>query len=215
MDTFTIYDEDVSGSLRLGLELGGLHAVEGFILARYFMFTQVYLHDVRRAFDFILTEFIQEYLKETTGDDRYPEDLGRYLELNDNLVMAEAQRRADESNKNMAWRLVSRQHFKAVYESEAHPDPLVANRALFQMPDAIRNKFPGIVVWSDRASVNPDTFTTVPLPVRQGNSWKSLSTLSMVLPNLKEVNQIRVYADVRGDASLENELISFCNDFLF
>ena len=178
------------------------------------MFTQVYLHDVRRAFDFILTEFIREFLKETYGEDRYPEDLRRYLTLNDNLVMAEAQKRADEENKNMAWRLVSRQHFKAVYESESHPDPIVANKALLQMPDAIRSRFPDIAVWSDRASVNPDTFTTVPLPVRQGNSWKSLSTLSKVLENLKEVNQIRVYADVRGDAALEAEISSFCDDFL-
>ena len=215
IDTLVLYDEDPSGSLKLGLDDGGLQAVEGFILARYFMFTQVYLHDVRRSFDFILTEFIREYLLNRFGSNRYPEDLNDYLALNDNVVMAEAQALADGQGKNLAWRLVSRQHFKAVYESESHPDRLVANKVLFQLPDAIRKKYPGIVVWSDRASVNPATFMSEPLPVRQRDSWKSLDSLSKILQNLQEVNQIRVYADVRGDASLEDMIRSFCNNFLF
>ena len=214
IDTLALYDEDPSGSLKLGLDDGGIQAVEGFILARYFMFTQVYLHDVRRSFDFILTDFIREFLSNRFKINRYPEDLKQYLSLNDNVVMAEAQTLSDEQSKNLAWRLVSRQHFKAVYESESHPDRLVANKALFQLPNAIMKEYPTIAVWSDRASVNPATFTAEPLPVRQGDSWKSLDSLSRVLQNLPEVNLIRVYADVRGDASLEAQVGSFCNNFL-
>ncbi len=214
MDTLVLYDEEVDGNLRLGLDGGGLHSVEGFILARYFMFNQVYLHAVRRSFDHILTEFIQEYLAYTFGTNRYPEDLEKFLQLNDDALMAAAHRDADNRSRNAAWRLVSRRHLKVVYESETHPDPLVANRALIQLPSAIQGQFRDIAVWSDRASFNPDTFSGSPFPVRTGNSWRSLGARSTVLQNLREVNKIRVYADVRGDTSLETEIAAFCTQRL-
>jgi hypothetical protein len=40
----------------LGIEEGGLHAAEALVLARYFMFTQVYFHKTRVAFDLHLRE---------------------------------------------------------------------------------------------------------------------------------------------------------------
>ena len=214
MDTLVLYDEDDDRNVRLGLDSGGLHAVEGFILARYFMFNQVYLHGVRRSYDHILTEFIREYLESKFGENHYPEDLEQYLELNDDVVMAAAHGAADGQNRNMAWRLVSRQHFKAVYESEAHADALVARRAQSQLPEAIGKRYAHVDAWSDRAGMNPDTFSDPPLPVRHGQSWRSLSSVSTVLQNLGEVNKIRVYADVRGDASLERSIRDFCADFL-
>ena len=64
LDTITLYDEDPDGVLRLAFDHGGVHAIEGFILARYFMFTQVYFHSVRRAYDLILTDFIGELLQQ-------------------------------------------------------------------------------------------------------------------------------------------------------
>ena len=214
MDTLVLYDEEDDQSMRLGLDHSGLHSVEGFILARYFMFNQVYLHGVRRSYDYILTEFIREYLKRTFGENHYPEDLKSYLKLNDDVVMAAAHEDANGESENMAWRIVSRRHFKAVYESETHADAFVARKAQFQLPEAIRSRFPEVHVWTDEASMNPDTFSGSPLPVRHGNSWRSLSTLSTVLQNLKEVNMIRVYANVRGNDSLERSIRDFCANFL-
>ena len=214
MDTLVFYDEEDDKSMRLGLDYGGLHSVEGFILARYFMFNQVYLHGVRRSYDYILTEFIREYLERTFGENHYPEDLKSYLKLNDDVIMAAAHEDANGQSENMAWRIVSRRHFKAVYESETHADALVARKARVQLPEAIRSRFPDVHVWTDEASMNPDTFSASPLPVRHGSSWRSLSTLSTVLQNLKEVNKIRVYANVRGNDSLERSIRDFCADFL-
>ena len=79
VDTICLYDEDPDGGLRLGIDEGGIHAIEGLILARYFMFTQVYFHRVRRAYDLILTDFIGEILSEELGEPKYPEDLLGYL----------------------------------------------------------------------------------------------------------------------------------------
>ena len=214
LDTLVIHDDAGDGGLRLGLDSGGLHAVEGFILARYFMFNQVYHHRVRRSYDYILTEYIREFLENKSGGNRYPGDLNQYLELTEDSIMAAAQEAEDEKSRNMAWRLVSRQHFKAVYESGPHPDLLVANRAQHELPSVVRSQFPDVFVWADRASFNPDTFSSSPLPVRYGNSWRALSSVSTVLQNPREVNQIRVYADVRGEQSLEDRISAFCTQFL-
>ena len=49
---------------QLGVTEGGLQYAEALLLARYFMFTQVYLHGVRRIYDLHLGELLKEYLEE-------------------------------------------------------------------------------------------------------------------------------------------------------
>ena len=46
----------------LGIELGGIHSAEALLLARYFMFLQVYHHHVRTAYDLHLQQFLQAWL---------------------------------------------------------------------------------------------------------------------------------------------------------
>ena len=214
-DTFKLRVEDSRGALQLGVDHGGIHAVEGLILARYFMFTQVYFHDVRRAYDRILTEFIKELLLAKSGSDRYPETLKDYLQWNDNVVLAEAHHRASEDEKNMAWRIVTRHHLKAVFETADHPDPIVASRAFNRLPDEIRQKFGDVISWADQASDHPERFRTEMLPILQTDgTWGDIKTLSRALQGLEEINQVRIYADVRGNESLEPELEGFCTQFM-
>jgi HD superfamily phosphohydrolase len=54
--SLTLYGEEPGGGPILAVEEGGYHALEALVIARYFMFTQVYFHRVRRAYDIILTE---------------------------------------------------------------------------------------------------------------------------------------------------------------
>ena len=46
----------------LGVEEGGIHSAEALMLARYFMYTQVYFHPVRRIYDIHLRDFLREWL---------------------------------------------------------------------------------------------------------------------------------------------------------
>ncbi len=214
LDTFTLCVEDSSGNLQLGVEYGGLHAVEGLILARYFMFTQVYFHGVRRAYDYILTEFIKELLLEDTGKNHYPEDVNEFLEWNDLSVLAKAHARADAEDKNLAWRIVSRQHPKVVYDTPDHPDQLRASRAFVRLPEEIRHQFGDLLIWADRASDHPEKFKTEMLPVSQGGSWNDIKYLSRALQGLEEISLVRVYADVRGDEDLSQIIREFCFQFM-
>ena len=70
----------------LGVESGGIHSTEALLLARYFMFMQVYCHPVRVAYDLHLKEFLLDWLPggkfpqewdclKTLTDDRFSAEL--------------------------------------------------------------------------------------------------------------------------------------------
>ena len=212
LDTVTIYDEDPDEALRLGIDDGGIHAIEGFVLARYFMFTQVYFHRARRAYDFLLTDFIGELLKEDAGERHYPTSLDEYLKWTDWYVLHKAMEKSDQDGKNLAWRLTARQHPKSVYETGDHADSGTVNRAITRLESRVNEAYPGVTTWADWASDHPEKFRTgrSTLHIRRGSRWESLTNLSRPLSGLEEIRQFRLYADVRGDSALESEIERFC-----
>ncbi len=216
VDTITLYDEDPSRALRLGIEGGGIHAIEGFILARYFMFTQVYYHDVRRAYDLILAEFIGELLKEDGVSGRYPERLEQYLGWNDWRVLNSMNQVKNENNRNAAWRLAARQHPKPIYDSGGHGSTGTIISAMAKLPYELSQRYPETRIWTDQASDHPERFRSGEYDwlIKRRGSWYKLADLTKALAGLDELYQFRVYADVRGNPTLEEELSDFCNELI-
>ena len=77
--------DDGLPSLQIGIEQGGRHAAEGLILARYFMFAQVYFQKTRMAFDHHGSECLQEALadKAFLPDPSTKEGRAEYLTMDD------------------------------------------------------------------------------------------------------------------------------------
>ena len=203
-----------TGSLRLAIDEGGVHALEAFVLARYYMFTQVYFHDVRRGFDLVLTDFIAELLKDEGVAGRYPgvDRLEEYLRWDDYRILYEANKRADINKKNLAWRVIQRQHPKAVYETEDLPDSGVVRMIEKDLLQKVRSKFSDCLFWLDKAIDHPDRFKRADMMVEMsGNpaSWREFRKLSKPLQGLDEINKYRLYADVRGDSAKESEVRDF------
>lgn len=107
-------NEESSREPALGVELGGLHSAEALLLARYFMYEQVYLHPIRRIYDKHLIEF----MKTLYGENGYQFDVGFHLSQTDNEVIS-AMRKADldaETPGHSAARAILRRgHYKRVY----------------------------------------------------------------------------------------------------
>jgi uncharacterized protein len=100
----------------LGVEAGGLQSAEALLLARYFMFTQVYMHPVRLIYDIHLIDFLKAWLT----DGRYSTDLDDHLRRTDNEVWSAilaASRDSSDKNHSLARRIVNRdERFRLVYE---------------------------------------------------------------------------------------------------
>jgi uncharacterized protein len=99
----------------LGLEEGGLESSEGLMIARHFMYKQVYFHHIRRAYDLHLKDFLVEWLP----GGKFSTKLDDHLKMCDVEVQA-AIRAAYEDNHSpyhgLARRIQCREHFRRFYE---------------------------------------------------------------------------------------------------
>jgi hypothetical protein len=99
----------------LGVEEGGLQSAEALMLARYFMYSQVYCHPIRRIYDIHLMDFLKEWLQ----GGRFPTEIAQLLRMTDNEITAALLECAYEKGKPghaHARRIMRREHFKVAYE---------------------------------------------------------------------------------------------------
>ena len=108
-------------SLQLAVERGGVQALEEFVLARYFMFIQVYFHKTRRYLDIALVKSMKGILPEGF----LPEDTREYLKWDDNRVLSAIA----DSDSEEAVDFRERRIMSCVYESKAHAEKTDATNA--------------------------------------------------------------------------------------
>jgi len=217
IDTLTLDNGFRDGSLHLAIDDDGVHTIEALILARYFMFVQVYFHKTRRAFDIILTELIGELLEEEYKNRTYPppESISEYLKWDDNLILTLAKEKADETKRNLTWQILQRRPLKKVYETTPHPNKLIRDRV-----EALKGKcekeFDNVKFWLDRAVDHPERLKDIDLPImyKDGRPPASLATESAALKGLVDVSLCRIYADIREDIAVTERVDKFCKNFM-
>ncbi len=107
--------DDNSKEPALGVEEGGLHTAEALMLARYFMYSQVYFHPIRRVYDIHLKDFLRAWLP----DGLFSTDIQKHLSMTDNEVTSALREAAFDSERRGhtdAERIVRRKHFKVIYQ---------------------------------------------------------------------------------------------------
>ena len=117
-------EEQGSTEPKIGIEHGGIHTAEALLLARYFMFMQVYLHRVRRAYDLHFLDFMKEFVAHHLNVDQGGITVERHLRLTDSEVLAalnQASLDTDAPGHQAAKRICERGHFRVLWErDEAH-----------------------------------------------------------------------------------------------
>ncbi len=126
IDTMRILpkEEDGSAEPALGIEEGGLHSAEALVLARYFMYTQLYYHHVRRIYDIHLRDFLKKWFP----DGHLPIDIEEHLRMTDNEISTELFKAArDEKHlgHDPARRIINREHFRLLYQR--NPNDITKN----------------------------------------------------------------------------------------
>jgi len=106
-------DQD-SDEPALGLEVGGLESSEALMLARHFIYKQVYFHPIRRVYDIHLIDFLNFWLEKGT----FPTDLESHLRMCDAEVIAGIREPARDhlsTSHVPARRIENRDHFRLFY----------------------------------------------------------------------------------------------------
>ncbi len=171
---------------RLGFSEGGWHAAEALVLARYFMFTQVYFHKTRVAFDIHLREALRQLLPGGHFPKPTGEDLQRYLEWDDWRVLGLL---ADGKGGEHGARLVERNHFRRVY----HTPEIPAERDAAEL-SAVRAALGDLIAAEVPAEKNWYKLGAMDIPVLGANGRQSpLSMYSRVVANLKSNRQSFIY----------------------
>ena len=128
-----------SGEPTLGITEGGLHSAEALLLARYFMYTQLYFHQVRRIYDIHLKDFLKRWLPKGC----FSTDLVDHLNMTDNEVTTSYLAAARDPQNNAhdpARRIVQREHYRLLYQR--NPDDVAINpEAALAITEAARCRF--------------------------------------------------------------------------
>ena len=193
IDTLRVLPEsDQEGAeAAVGIEFGGLPSAEGLLLARYFMYSQVYFHPIRRIYDIHLRDFLTAWL----GENEFPTDVDRFLELTDNEVlveMAKAAREPSHPGHDPADRIVRHKHFRLLYERNPK-DADINTEAGQAVYEGACQEFGKEYFRHDRHT-EKGTPAQFPVRMRDGQIVSSLAA-SHVLNNLPLVNVDYVFVD--------------------
>lgn len=147
IDTLRILPNPDTGEPELGIEIGGLHVAESLLLARYFMYSQIYFHHVRRIYDIHLKEFLKNYLNFKRGEPKFSVNIKEFLQYTDSLILAEIYSLTNtlafsenSSEYEHGKRIAQRQHFKLLYERNTKDIELNPN-ALEVIFNALQDRF--------------------------------------------------------------------------
>jgi HD superfamily phosphohydrolase len=190
--------EGASGQPFLGVEEGGLHTAEGLLLARYFMYSQVYLHPVRRIYDVQLKDFLLSWL----DGGRFATDVPAHLAMTDNEVTAAMYKsaRSNDANSVHARRVICREHFREVYRRSG--EDLEVNSAPGKaIHSALANKYGAENTRHDSYS-KADAKQDFPVLMRNGEVSSSLSesvTLGQIPPVITDY--VFVHPELQQEAS--------------
>ena len=172
----------------LGIVEGGVHAAEALVLARYFMFTQVYFHKTRVAYDMHL----RRAMKELLPDGHFPRpingELTRFLSWDDWKVLGLL---SEGGGGEHGLRIATRNHYRRIF----HTPEVSVEKDLEQL-QVVREKLGELLVAEESASKSWYKTGIPDIPVVNDIDEKTVRPLSVhsnVLKNLKASNQVFLY----------------------
>ncbi|MCY4615442.1 MAG: HD domain-containing protein [Chloroflexi bacterium] len=185
----------------LALELGGVQAAEGLLTARYFMFSQVYFHQVRVAYDEHLIRFLRAFLP----NGEYPEGLEDYLTYDDIKIMTLVRQHAEHDIDAKA--ITDRQHFRVAYRRDS--DPLSDYEFEEALKDRLSSFDDSVIISSGSKNAvaisRGDVLVFDPLD----ESVSDILDRSQMLSELEGVGYIRAFAQADVFDAVKDEVGEF------
>ncbi len=200
LSSLSVYVKPRDNIMQLAVERGGIHAFEEFLIARYFMFIQVYFHKTRRYLDNLLTESVRHVLP----DAKYPEEVAEYLKWDDLTVLDKI--KETQAANPAADQFLRRIVMSCVYETTAHSSQ-GSDLLLYKViKDKLKSEL-ACDIFEDTASKLPHKIPVleeyaansgkgIPILVNHMEQPSSIATESILLQSLiKPINIKRLYVD--------------------
>jgi len=173
---------------RLGISEGGVHAAEGLVLARYFMFTQIYFHKTRVAYDVHLRAAMKEFLPDGHFPRPVKDELEDFLCWEDWKVLGLLNAGGGGEHGE---RIRSRNHFRQIFHTPEAPTAEDVEQL-----HKVKSKLAGLVVAEEPAEKSWYKTGPLDIPVLSDigkNIVSPLSKHSSVVANMKSNNQVFLY----------------------
>jgi len=201
LTSLNVYMNSEGNIMQLAINRSGIHVFEEFIIARYFMFIQVYFHKTRRYLDKLLVKSIASILQEQ----RYPSDVNEYLILDDHVIYNKIKENQDDSPS--AKQFINRQVMTCVYDSGTHGNKANDVRLFNLVRRELTDKL-GSEIVEDTANklahkipsmelYDAESGKGIPILSQYSSQPVSISTESILLQSLisKPINIKRIYVD--------------------
>jgi len=191
INTICLNEDSEIGGHVVGVDEAGTHAVEGLLIARYMMFTQVYFHKTRVIFDYHLEEALKAILQEQGGvfPKPTPDEIEAYFDWDDWSVLAKLK---DGTGGDHGRRLIERDHYRLLHDTPEVPSA----DDLFKYDEIVEKLDPNRIVKRD-AKKSWYKFSKEEIRVRRKSAGERtslpLATLSPIVNGLSTVNQRRIY----------------------
>ena len=179
------------GGPRVGVTEGGWHAAEGLIVARYFMFTQVYFHKTRVIYDHHLQGALDcnDLLPGGHFSEPQGEHLDKYLQWDDWRVLGLlGNGKGGEHGK----RLARRDHFREVIHTSETPsaaDLQLLMKWRDALGDLLATEMAAEKSWYKAGPADIQILADTPK-----SEVEPLSKYSSVIRNMEPIRQVRLYA---------------------
>ena len=191
INTLAVGIDPESEEVVLGVDEGGWHVAESLIISRYQMFTQVYFHKTRRAYDYHLGEVLKSYLVSSLPP---PEKIDEFMKLSDfeiwNFII-------DNSSDNVDCdAILRRKHIREVYSTSETPKG-EAEEKKKEIETSLDDE--GIWYYEDEAKglwyklIEGGEEDREVMIIDKSGEVAPLHSYSSIVNNMGEMKQIRIY----------------------
>ncbi len=193
LDTMLPIEDQETGDWRIGVDEGGVHALEALVLARYYMFTQVYFNVTGKALELHLSRWLEE------EGWRWPSDPEEFLAFDD-ITVTSRMRGAENFH---ARAVTAREHFPLVFETDEHLSRAETS-AFGDLLPRLRQRFGGENLLESHSAKDPHRFSQGNLLVRMSDGETvTMERASHFIRHLQRIDRYRIYArpEIRGEVA--------------
>jgi HD superfamily phosphohydrolase len=187
LDTMISLPDPETGEWGLGVFEGGVHALEALVMARYYMFTQVYFNPIGKALELHFNEWLIE------SGHRWPADPEAFLAESDfSIINAMSQ-----SHSPHARAVIGRQYYPMVFETREHLSAEEKTRFESLLP-ILRQQFGGHQILVSRSAKDPHRLGQARVLVKRfDGELEPMEQASHFIRHLARIDRYRIYTPPR------------------